>query len=384
MKCMKNIFTLLGICLCLCLPMSVSANETIKVGANFELSGPGGNYGQDMVDGINLAIDHLNQKGGLLDHRSVDLVTFDNRSDTTESASLAQRMIKEKVVGVLGPAMTGTSLATVPILSNGKVPLVLPAATGAGLTLKENGEVWEYLYRVCFEDPFQGRAGARFAYQHLKAKKVMVVTDAISDYSQGISDNFMKEYKGLGGDILSQAFFASGDRDFTALLTSIYTLKPDLIYLPCYYTEAGLFIKQAREMGIDTPILGSDGFASEVLLDLAGDQNTHDVYYTDHFSPLSDNPKVQSFLSDFQAKYHREASTFSALGYDAANLLFDAIERAQSTDTDKVNQALASTKDFEGVTGSFSIDANHNPIKSAVVVKLDQGKVDSAVEVQVK
>ncbi|MGX7092183.1 ABC transporter substrate-binding protein [Hutsoniella sourekii] len=357
------------------------AEETVKIGANYELSGDAASYGQKMLEGLELAVKQTNEKGGVLDGKQLEIASYDNKSDVTEAASVASRLVSDGVVGVVGPALTGPSEAQIPILTEANIPNVLPAATGDDVTLADDGSALEYIFRVCFKNSYQGRAGAVFAADNLKAKNAVVLVDQGSDYSRGLADNFNEEFKARGGNIVTEESFQTGDTDYSAMLTTIQAQDFDVIYIPAYYTEAGLIIKQAREMGIEQPIVGPDGFSSEVLVELAGAENASNVYYTDHFSTESEEPVVQEFLKAFEAEYGKPGETWHALGYDAAMLIIDAIERAGSTDTKAITEAIASTEAFEGVTGTFAIDEEHNPVKPAVMIELQNGEIASVENV---
>lgn len=350
---------------------------SITIGGNYELSGEAAAYGQAMVEGLELAVEEINAQGGLVDGQEVEFVVYDNQSDVTESASVAQRLVSEGVNGIVGPALTGTAQAQIPIITEAGIVNVLPAATGDGLTLDNDGNVLDYLFRVCFENAFQGRLGAKFSRENLGAETAVILVDNGADYSRGLADNFKDEFTSRGGSVVSEQAFSTGDTDFSAILSSLMAMDFDVIYLPAYYTEAGMIIKQAREMGIEAPIVGADGFSSEVLVELSGPEAASSIYYTDHFSPDSDEPVVVEFMEAFSSKFDKQASTFNALGYDAAVLIFDAIERAGSTDPQAIQEAIVATEAFEGVTGTFAMDEFHNPVKSAVMIQLEAGEIAS-------
>lgn len=357
------------------------AQDSIKIGANYELSGAAASYGTQMLEGLELAIEEVNANGGVLDGQTIEIVSFDNQSDVTESASVAQRLVSEGVVATVGPATTGNTQAQIPIFTEAGIPMVSPSATDDNITFDSAGDVLEYFFRVCFNNSYQGSAGAAFAAENLGVTKAIVFIDQSSDYSQGLADNFINEFESRGGEIVHQDSFQAGDTDFSAILSTALTLEYDVIYIPAYYTEAGLIIKQAREIGIAQPIIGPDGFSSEVLLELAGAENANDIYYTDHFSNESQEPAVQEFLANFEEKFGTEGGTWNALGYDAAMLIVDAIERSGSTDPQAITDAIASTEAFEGVTGTFAIDENHNPVKPAVMIEMQGGEIVSAENV---
>lgn len=377
----KKIITGMTIAASLLSATAVSAQETVKIGANYELSGDAASYGTQMLEGLELAVEQVNANGGVLDGQQIEIVSYDNQSDVTESASVAQRLVSEGVVGVVGPATTGNTQAQIPIFTEAGIPMVSPSATDDDITFDSAGDVLEYFFRVCFNNSYQGSAGATFAAENLNAVNALVLVDQSSDYSRGLADNFTSEFESRGGTIVNEDSFTAGDTDFSAILTTALTQEFDVIYIPAYYTEAGLIIKQAREMGMTQPIIGPDGFSSEVLVELSGAENANDVYYTDHFSNESEEEAVQTFLTDFEAKYGKEGGTWNALGYDAAMLIIDAIERSGSTDPAEITKAIAETTEFSGVTGTFAIDENHNPVKPAVMIELQNGEIASAENV---
>lgn len=360
----------------------VLAQEPILFGGNFELSGPHASYGSPVREGFDLAIKQLNEAGGLLDGQLVEAIIYDNTSDMTESAAVTTRLANESVVGIIGPTTTGNVLAQVKALTTAELPGVVPAATGDNLTLDDSGSVLEYLFRVCFEDSYQGYVGANYLYDTLGIRQVAVVYDQALDYSVGLRDAFVEQFTALGGTIVTEETMATGDTDFSSVLTNLLTQNIEAMYVPVYYTEGGLFIKQAREFGLDIPVIGADGFHNDTLVELAGIENANDIYYTSHFSLHSENPKTVEFVAAFEEEYGKQPDTFNALGYDATQLLIAAIEKAGSTDRTAIKDAIASIQDFDGVTGSFSIDENHNPIKSVMVIGLENGEESSVFEVK--
>lgn len=362
----------------------VSAQETAKLGANYELTGGAASYGTPMSNATKLAVKQANEAGGVLDGVQLELVEYDNKSDLTETNSVATRLVEEGVVGVVGPATTGDVLSQAPVINNAGVPAIAPAATGDALSIDNNGNLMEYLFRVCFEDAFQGRAAAAHIADNMGIKNVALVVDVGLDYSQGVADAFTEEFESRGGSVVTTESFTSGDTDFSAILSTLAAQEFDALYVPAYYTEVGLFIKQAREMGITQPIIGADGLHSQTLVDLAGAENASDIYYTTHYSNESEDEKVVAFQEAYEAEYGQEPDTFAALAYDATNLMIDAINRAGSTERDAIRQAIAETKDFEGVTGSFTMGEDNTPIKSAIMLKLTNGEVESAEAIAVE
>lgn len=356
--------------------------NTIKIGGNFELTGNVATYGTSMNNAAQLAVE---QKGKLLD-KELQYVSYDNKSDKTEVASVAKKLASEKVVGVVGPATTGDASVSIPVNEQAKIPTVFPATTGDGVTLKnadDASSVYEYIYRVCFSDSYQGVVGANFVNKKFGKAKVAILQDTGNDYSKGLADAFEKTYTDskLGGSVVAREYYQSKDTDFQAVLTTLKSKDFDVLYVPGYYEEVGLIIKQAREMGITQPIVGGDGLSSDKLAALAGNSsNLSNVYYTSHFSTLSDDADVQAFVKAYKEKFGSNPDTFAALSYDATQLLMKAIETAGSTDPQAITKALAEIKDFDGVTGTFSMGADHTPVKSAVVIEFQNGQEVSAQE----
>jgi len=249
------------------------------------------------------------------------------------------------------------------------VPVLSGSATAEDVTFDENG-LKEYAFRICFRDSFQGTAMANFAMNNLSAKKAVIYMDNSSDYAKGLAASFKATFT---GEIVAEEAYMAGNTDFNAVLTSVKSKDHDVIFIPGYYEEAGLIIKQAREMGIDAPILGADGFDSPDLLNLAGADALNNVFFSNHYSSLDKDPAVLAFISAFKALHGDEPSAFNALGYDMGYFIADAIKRAGSDDPEAVKNAMAATKNFAGVTGTFSIDAEHNAIKTVVVIGLENG-----------
>jgi branched-chain amino acid transport system substrate-binding protein len=359
-----------------------AANENeIRIGINYELSGNVASYGQSSVEGIEMAIEEINAAGGI-DGKKIVPVKYDNKSEPAEATTLANKlMTQDGVVAVLGPATSGSFKAEAPVAIKNKIPVISGSATADDVTVDDSG-VKEYVFRICYNDSFQGTAMANFALNNLSAKKAVIIMDTSSDYGKGLAKNYIDTFTAGGGEIVAQEAYVAKDTDFNAILTKIKGMTYDVIYIPGYYEEAGLIIKQARALGITAPILGADGFDSPSLVDLAGASALNDVYFTNHYSSLDKDPLVTKFIEDFKAKYNKEPNAFNALGYDVARFLVDGIERAEKIDGESIKNALAATENFQGVTGSFSVDENHNPVKAIVVVGLKDGVQDSSIKVE--
>ncbi|SHE97901.1 amino acid/amide ABC transporter substrate-binding protein, HAAT family [Caldanaerobius fijiensis DSM 17918] len=360
---MLIIFTLTG---CKSTSTSSKGGNTINVGVDYELSNDLAQYGQASLDGIKLAVEEINKAGGVLG-KQIKLNIQDNKSDAAEATNVATKLAGAGVVAILGPATSGNVKAVRPVVTQNKIPLITGSATADDVTLTSNG-VAKYIFRTCFNDSFQGGSMAKFALENLKARTAVMYIETTSDYSKGLAKSFKEVFTSNGGKILGEEYYQSKDKDFRSVLTKIKGYNADVIYVPGYYNEVGLIIKQARDMGITAPILGGDGFDSEVVPQEAG-ASLDKVYFTNHYSADDTDPKVVEFRKAFKAKYNKEPNAFHALAYDEMYFLADAIKRANSTDPEKITDALASTKDFKGVTGTLSVDDKHNPIKSVVVVE---------------
>ena len=349
-----------------------ASGDGIKVGVNYELSGAVATYGQDSVKGIELAIEEINANGGV-NGQQIELVKLDNKSEATEATSVSTKLVtQEQVVTILGPATSGNFKATIPVAESNKVPIISASATAEDVTVSD-GKVYDYVFKTCFSDSYQGAAMAAYASSNLKATKAVIIKDTSSDYAKGLAENFASTFEAAGGSIVGEEGYVSGDTDFNAILTKVKSMDCDVVYLPGYYSEVGLIIKQARDLGIEAPFMGGDGYDSPTLLELAGAEALNNVYYTNHYSPIDEDEIVTKFQEAFKTKYNADPSAFNALGYDLGYFVADAIERAGAADPEKIKEAMASTKDFTGVTGTISIDENHNPIKSIVIIGLENG-----------
>lgn len=353
-------------------------NKTVKIGVNMELSGAAAGYGNAQKQGIELAVSEINKKGGIDvngQKKKIKLIVRDNKTAIATSASVAAQLTnKDKVAAIVGPATTNAGTAEIPNITKAKVPSVSPSATDPNYTLQKNGKVQPFVFRACYQNNFQGSSAAKFVMNNVKAKRVAVYSDNSSDYGNGLAKAFKKAYK---GKIVDSQTFSEGDKDFNAVLTSFKAKKVDAIYVPGYYTEVGLIIKQARQIGIKVPIIGSDGMADPKLAQIAGAKNASRIYYTTPFSTqvAAKDPTASKFMQNFKKRYHEEAPTFSALAYDAVYMIKEAIENEKSDDSAKIAKGLSNIQNFTGVTGKINVDKNHNPEKPLAVEELVNGKV---------
>ncbi len=353
---------------------NVQKGETIKIGFNMELSGAAAGYGQQQKEGAEFAIKEINAKGGVKG-KKLELIVKDDKSDTAESATVTANLVSKGVLAIVGPATTGDTKAAIPNLTRSKVPAITPSATDNTVTFYKE-ELQEYIFRSCFQNSLQGGILAAFATQELKAKKVVIIGDNSNEYAVGLANAFKENFV---GDIVAEENFVTGDKDFQAMLTKIKGKDFDAIYIPGYYNEASLIIKQAREMGIKQAILGADGFSDPALVAIAGAKNVSDVYYSNHFSTKAPATKTaERFLKNFEKEYGRTPGTFQALTYDAVYMIKVALEKATALNSVAVKDALSQLTDFEGVTGMMTMDEEHNPKKDVVVIGLTEGKETSA------
>jgi branched-chain amino acid transport system substrate-binding protein len=367
-------FSSLVLALTLVTPL-IGATATIKVGEVDPLTGGVSQFGIGCHQGFALAFEQINAGGGILG-QTIELVTEDDQSKPGQSATAVRKLItQDKVVAILGDATSSATLESAPIAQTDKIPMITPTATNPRIT-----EVGDFIFRVCFLDEFQGRVLARFAREKLKAERIFTLTDVKQDYSVDLLKFFKDEFTKLGGAIVGEQSYSSGDIDFRAQLTPIRGSKPDAVYVPGYYQEVALIVKQGRQIGLMMPFIGCDGWADQALLTIGG-KAMDGCFFTNHFSPEDQSPIVKSFVEKFQGKYGALPDTFSALGYDAARLLADAIQRAGSTDSQALRDALAKTAGFQGVTGQISLDANRNASKPGLIVTVKAGKFEIAEKI---
>jgi len=346
---------------------SGTPSQEIVIGEFASLTGGTASFGQSSHKGVEMAVDEVNAAGGVLG-KKVRLVSEDNQSKAGESATVVRRMIsRDQIVALIGEVASSRSLEAAPIAQQNKIPMISPASTNPKVT-----EVGDYVFRVCFIDPFQGAVLAKFMLQS-GWKNAAILTDVKQDYAVGLTEFFKDYFTKNGGTIVSEQSYSSGDKDFKAQLTSIRGANPQAILVSGYYNEAGLIASQARELDLNVPLLGGDGWDSPSLVDVAG-AAMEGNFFSNHFSAEDTSPAVQNFLVKFKAKYNEDPDAMAALGYDATNLLFDAIKRAGSTESAGLRTAIASTKDFPGVTGSITLDEKRNASKPAVILVVKDGK----------
>jgi branched-chain amino acid transport system substrate-binding protein len=343
---------------------SVRGDEPIKIGEVNPITGAIGQYGMTCHQGIQLAVEQVNANGGVLG-RQIDLVTEDNQSKPGQTATIIRKFVtQDKVVAIVGELTSSGTLEGGPVAQTAKIPMVSPLATNPKVT-----EIGDYIFRVCFIDEFQGRLMARFALENLHAKKAATLTDTKQDYSVGLTGFFKETFANGAGRIVREQSYISGDTDFRAQLTSIKAAEPEVVFVPGYYPEVGIILKEARQLGLTIPFIGCEAWDNSTLLQVAG-KAADGCYFSNQFSASDPAPVVQEFDQTYRAKFGTLPDNFAALGYDAASVVLDAIRRAGTTNPSAIRDALAATKDYPGVSGNITIDAKRNASKPAVIMEI--------------
>lgn len=350
-------------------PAATPDEPVIKVGEFVSLTGGTATFGQSTNNGVQIALEEINAAGGVLG-KQIKVIVEDTQSKPETSKTAVLKLIKQDhVVAILGEIASSRTLAAAPEAQRAKVPLITPGSTNPEVTQKG-----DFIFRICFIDPVQGQVMARFAAQDLKLMKAAIFTDVKNDYSIGLAKFFKDEYTKLGGKVVAEESYSEGDADFKAQLTSMKGTNPDILVVPGYYTEVGAIAKQARELGMKQVMLGGDGWDSEETANIGG-KAIDGSYYTNHYAADDPNPVVQDFIKKYKEKFAgKTPDAMAALGYDSMKMLADAIKRAGTTDGEKLRDAIAATKDFPGVTGSITIDAERNARKPITVLKIENGQ----------
>ena len=372
---MKNIYKVSAI-VCFIISIGIfftscskTGSDEILIGEFESLTGSEATFGQSSHNGLVLAVEEVNSSGGLLG-KKIKLITEDNQGKPSETQTVVQKLInRDKVVAIIGEVASSRSKAGAPICQAAKIPMITPASTNPEVTT-----IGDYIFRVCFIDPFQATVMSKFAINSMKVKKIAILIDQKNAYSTGLADNFKQVFASMGGEIVEEQKYSAGDKDFKAQLTSIKAKNPEAIFIPGYYTDVNLISIQAREIGLTCPLFGSDGWESEKLTEGKAKDALEGSFFSTHVSSDDPSPKIQEFIKKFKAKYNKEPDAMSFLAYDAGMILFDAIKKANSTEGEKIKNELAKTKDFPGVTGIITINEQRNAVKPAVVLEIKDGK----------
>lgn len=341
--------------------------DEILLGHYASMTGAEATFGQSTDNGIRLAVEEINEAGGV-GGKPLRVITYDDKGDAREAGAAVTRLVnRDGVMAVLGEVASSLSLAGAPICQENGVPMVSPSSTNPEVTQKG-----DKIFRVCFIDPFQGWVVAKFARENLKAEKAAILYDQANAYSVGLQEEFAKAYSAMGGTVVEKETYSAGDQDFSAQLTAIGGSRPDVVFVPGYYTDVGNIAIQSRKLGITVPLLGGDGWDSSKLAQIAGTA-IDGCFYSNHYSHQDPNPRVQDFIRKYEEKFGETPDGLAALGYDAARILAAAIERAESLSGEAIARQLAATEDFDGVTGRISIDADRNAVKPAVMLEMRGG-----------
>lgn len=341
--------------------------DKVRIGLLMSMTGDTANFGISSSNAIRMAAEETNSTGGI-NGKQIELLLQDDRSDATEAANIATRFVSQDGVhAIIGEVGSSRTLAAAPIAQNAKIPMLTPSSTNPDVTRKGN-----YIFRSCFIDTVQGPAMAQFAAKSLNTKRAALMIDRRNDYSTGLEKPITDVYVKLGGQIVITQSYQAGDQDFNAQITSIKGANPEIIFVPGYYGDVGLIAKQARDKGLNVPLIGGDGWDSPSLYQIGGSA-LDGSYFTNHYSPNDSDPRVQKFVKAYQARYGTVPDALAATGYDAALIMFDAIKRARSLDGLAIRDALAATKDFPGVTGTVTFDENRNAVKPIMMIKIEAG-----------
>jgi branched-chain amino acid transport system substrate-binding protein len=353
-----------------CSGASTDSNSSeILIGEFGSLTGTTATFGISTKNGIDMAVDEINKAGGLLG-KKVRIIVEDDQGKPEEAQTVVTKLInKDQVVAILGEVASSRTMAAAPVAQQNGIPMITPSSTNPKVT-----QIGDYIFRVCFLDSFQGLVIAKFANNTLKVKDVALLRDIKNDYSVGLGDFFAQNFKSMGGNIVANESYSEGDTDFSAQLTAIKAKNPQAVIVPGYYTEVGLIVRQARNLGLNVPFVGGDGWDSPKLVEIGG-KALEGSYYANHLAVSDPDPAIQKFVSEYKSRYSAIPDALAGLAYDAANILFDAIKRANTTDGAKVRDAIASTKDFVGVTGRISIDQERNAVKPAVILEVKNGQL---------
>lgn len=348
--------------------------DTIKVGANLEMTDGSASYGISSKNAIELAFKEINEKGGI-NGKQLELVVADNKSEAAEATNAMQKLVsQDNVVAVIGPNLSSSVIAASAINNSAKVLDIAPMATNPYVTVEQaSGKTKDFNYRTCFIDPFQGTVMAKFATAELGVGNAAILIDNSSDYAKGLAQFFKENFVKEGGAVTAEESYLQKDTDFKATLTKIKATNPDFLYVPGYYQEVGLIVKQARELGMNMPIAGGDGWDSAKMPEIAGAAALNNTYFSSLYSPEDSSDINKNFVAAYEKAYGQKPDVFAALSYDSALLVAEAIKNAGSTEPAKISEAMAKINGFSGVSGSVTFDDKHNPVKSAVILEYKDG-----------
>jgi branched-chain amino acid transport system substrate-binding protein len=351
---------------------TADTTSDIPVGVYAALTGGQAAFGTATVNGVKIAADEINAAGGVLG-RKIRLVIEDDQSRPDEAASVVTKLITGNgVVGLIGENSSSQSLAAAPIAQNARIPMISPSSTNPSVT-----EKGDYIFRVCFTDPYQGKALAAFVRNNLAAESAAILVDKKTDYSVGLAKFFRKEYEALGGKIVAEQSYSEGDNEFRSQLTAIRNASPKVIFIPGFYTEVGQIAIQARDLGITLPLVGGDGWDSATLIEIGG-KSIEGSYFSDHYFVGDSRPIVQKFVTEYERRNQKKPEANASLGYDALHIFAAAVRRAGSLDSKAIRDQIAATKDYQGVSGTITMGSDRNPIKPVAMIKIENGRMNFA------
>jgi branched-chain amino acid transport system substrate-binding protein len=350
---------------------TAAATGDIPVGMYGALTGGEAAFGQATLQGVKLAVEEINAGGGI-GGRKIRLVVEDDQGKAEEAATVVTKLItRDNVIAVIGENSSNQSLAAAPICQTNGVPMISPSSTNPNVTKKG-----DYIFRVCFTDPYQGKALATFVHENLKLNTAAVLKDNKNDYSVGLAQFFTQEFTRLGGKVVVEQSYQGGDNEFRPQLTAIKASSPQVLFLPGFYTEVGQIATQARDLGLDVPLVGGDGWDSPKVIEIGG-QSINGSYFSDHYFVGDPRPLVQKFVSAIRQRTGHNPEANAALGYDAMHILADAMRKAGTTTADrrKIRDQIATTRDYQGVSGTITMGPDRDPIKPVAMIKIDHGEM---------
>ncbi|MEO0091294.1 MAG: ABC transporter substrate-binding protein [candidate division WOR-3 bacterium] len=356
-------------------------SNIIKIGLIVPITGDVKTFGESVRNSVLLAIEEVNLKGGI-NGKQLKVITADDKNDPTEAANACSKLInQDKVKFIIGSVASKSSIPLSEICQQAKVVMITPTSTNPKVTVRDNGERKDYIFRACFIDPFQGTVAAKFAIENLKAKNSAILYDISNDYVKGLAEFYKDAFTKLGGKISVYESYGKDDVDFSALLTKVKAENPDVLFIPDYYNKVGLIVKQARALGIKSVFLGGDGWDSPEMTKIAGDA-INGGYFTNHYSPQDPRPEVQEWVQKYEKKYGSKPDALATLGYDAALLLIEGIRLAGKDDPTLVRDALTKLTNFPTVSGNITFDVFGNPVKNAVILQYQNGEQKYIATVQ--
>lgn len=355
---------------------TAASGGEIPIGVYGALTGGEAAFGTSTVNGVRLAAEEINAAGGVLG-RKIRLFVEDDQGRPEEAASVVTKLItSDNVIALVGENSSSQSLAAAPIAQSNGVPMVSPSSTNP--TVTEKGD---FIFRVCFTDPYQGKALAMFVSDKLKVTSAAILVDKKNDYSVGLAEVFRKEFGAKGGKIVAEQSYSGGDAEFRPQLTAIKAKKPAVVFIPGFYTDAGQIAIQARDLGLNVPLIGGDGWDSPTVIEIGG-KAVENSYFSDHYFVGDPRPVVQRFVEEMKKRHGKNPEATAALGYDALKIIAAAIQRAGSLDGKAIRDQIAATKDYEGVSGTITMGADRNPIKPVAMIEIANGQMNFAGWIQ--